>query len=102
MRSKSPFQGSRSESSVTGAACAVAANSRSVSALMGGPPECRASSPLQPFADRAPHDPVLVALGQELQLLGEMRDALAPGHAVEGRVGQVGPPVAALRPVRVV
>src|SRR5207244_9933722 len=55
--------------------------------------------PLQPFADGATHHPVLVALGQEGQLLGAMGDALAPGHAGEGGVGRIGGAIAVLRSV---
>ena len=58
------------------------------------------SGPLQPREDRASHHPVLVALGQEAQLFGDMGDALPPGRPRE-LVGQVGSPVAALRPVGV-
>src|SRR6185312_5362097 len=59
------------------------------------------SRPLQPFADRAPHHPIPVALGQELQLFGEMGDALAPSHPGERGIGEIGPPVAALRTISV-
>src|SRR5262245_60352667 len=55
------------------------------------------SRPAQPLQDGAAHHPVLVALGEERQLLGEVGDALLVGGAVEA-VGHVGAPIAALRP----
>src|SRR5258706_14530072 len=54
--------------------------------------------PVQARKNRAPHDPVLVAFGQEGQLLGEMGDALPVGRFGEA-VGEIGPPIATLRPV---
>src|SRR5262245_23655712 len=55
------------------------------------------SIPPQPLEDRAAHHPILVLLGEEIQLLGEMGDALAIGGLGE-RMSEVGAPVAAARP----
>src|SRR5262245_15919540 len=73
------------------------------SRLRGNDAELRATAsslrPAEPLHDGAAHHPVLVVLRQEIELLGEMRDALAVGGLGE-RVGHVGAPVAALRPER--
>src|SRR3954453_10631206 len=62
---------------------------------------CRADlRPVQPRQDRLAHHPVLVFLGQEAQLLGEVLDALAVARFGE-RVGQVGAPIAAPRTERI-
>src|SRR5258708_33065673 len=60
------------------------------------PRPCRSSRPVQACQDRLAHHPVLVLLGQEAQLFGEVLDALLVGRLGE-RVGQVGAPVAAPR-----
>src|SRR5436853_307608 len=52
------------------------------------------SPPPQPCHDRASHHPVLVALRQEAQLLGDVGDALAVACLGE-RVRDVGGPMAA-------
>src|SRR5258705_6851055 len=56
------------------------------------------SRPLQALQDRPAHHPVLVALAEEAQLLGELADALAVARLGVG-VRKVGAPVAALRAV---
>jgi len=58
-----------------------------------------ALSPTQAFKDATPHDPVFVALGQEIERLGEVRDALAVGGLVKP-ICDVATPVAAPRTVR--
>ena len=58
------------------------------------------SPPPQPRQYPPSHHPVLVALRQEAQLLGDVGDALPPGCGSE-RVGDVGREMAALRPVGV-
>src|SRR5215218_2703387 len=63
----------------------------------GGTPR---SGPLQALHDPAPHHPVLIAVVEEVQLLGEMGDALAVVRLGVG-VGEVGAPIAALRAVGV-
>src|SRR5262245_56703788 len=54
-----------------------------------------ASRPFQPGEDRESHHPVLILLGEEIERLGEMGDALAIGRRGE-RVCHVGAPIAAL------
>src|SRR5438128_2608498 len=56
--------------------------------------------PVQSCQDRLAHHPILVLLGQEAQLLGELLDALAVG-GLRHRVGELGAPVAAARAVGV-
>ena len=58
-----------------------------------------ALSPPQPPHDGAAHHPVLVLLGQERQLLGEVSDALLVGEVGEtvDAGGEVGAPEAAAR-----
>src|SRR5437763_17011452 len=56
--------------------------------------------PLQALDDRAPHHPVLVALAEKAQLLGEMADALAVARLGVG-VREIGAPIAALRAIGV-
>src|SRR5262249_13874082 len=60
----------------------------------------RSSRPLQALHDRAAHHPVLVALAEKAQLLGEMGDALAIARLGE-RIGEIGAPIAALGPIGV-
>src|SRR4029077_13349523 len=62
--------------------------------------DTRRSRPLQALHDRAAHHPVLVAVAEEAQLLGEMADALAVAR-LGVRVGEIGAPIAALRAVGV-
>src|SRR6185295_9934274 len=59
-----------------------------------------ASRPLQPRKDGRAHEPVLVALGQEGQLFGDMSDALPPGRLGECS-GDIGSPIAAARPISI-
>src|SRR5215475_8097095 len=58
------------------------------------------SRPLQSRHDCTTHYLVLVALAQEAQLFGELRDALAVARLGVG-IGEVRAPIAALRPVRI-
>src|SRR5258708_28949913 len=54
--------------------------------------------PAEPRQNRAPHDPVLVIFREEIELLREVRHALAVGGFGEG-IGDVAPPIAAARPI---
>ena len=56
----------------------------------------RSSRPVQARQDRLAHHPVLILLGEEAQLLGEVLDALPIGRFRQ-RVGQIGPPITAPR-----
>src|SRR3989442_15853590 len=82
-----------------GADCPVIPAFRSRSMRATDQPQSR-SRPLQARNDRAAHHLVLVALAEETQLLGELRDALAVAGLGVG-VGDVGAPIAALWPVGV-
>src|SRR5262249_45213498 len=56
--------------------------------------------PVESRDNGASHDPILVLLRQERQFLGEMGNALTVRSPVE-TVGDVGPPIAALRAISV-
>ena len=66
----------------------------------GGAGDTPRSRPLQALHGPAADHPVLVAVIEEAQLLGEMGDALAVARLGVG-VGEVGAPIAALRAVGV-